>query len=62
MRPEYLPPHAPELNPIETEWRTMRDAMGSRVYGSLSAMVKSVRIMIRRGEISRVSLSKYLMR
>jgi len=62
IRLEYLPPHAPELNPIETEWRTMRDAMGNRVYGSLSAMVKSVRIMIRRGEIARVSLSKYLMR
>jgi len=62
IRLEYLPPYTPELNPIETEWRTMRDAMGNRVYGSLSAMVKSVRTMIRRGEISRVSLSKYLMR
>jgi len=62
IRLEYLPPYTPELNPIETEWRTMRDAMGNRVYKSLSGMVKSVRTMVRRKEIGRVALSRYLMR
>jgi len=60
MRPEYLPPHAPELNPIETEWRTMRDAMGSRVYGDTSGMVRSVRAMIRSRTIVPVKMSDYL--
>jgi len=60
MRLEYLPPHAPELNPIETEWREMRNAMGNRVYGDTSGMVKSVRTMVRRKEIGRVALSRYL--
>jgi len=36
--------------------------MGNRVYKSLSSMVKSVRIMVRRGKVDRVSMSKYLVR
>jgi len=60
MRLEYLPPYTPELNPIETEWREMRNAMGNRVYGDTSGMVRSVRAMIRGRTIVPVKMSDYL--
>jgi len=60
IRLEYLPPYTPELNPTGTEWREVRNAMGNRVYGDTSGMVRSVRAMIRSRTIVPVKISDYL--
>lgn len=38
LRLEYLPPYAPELNPVEQCWRQLNQARANRVFRDLSEL------------------------
>jgi len=60
LRIEYFLPYTQELNTIETQWRVMKNAAGSRVYGDVRAMEDSIRTMIRQKVIVPVKLGDFL--
>jgi len=49
--PVYFPPHTPELNPIEVQWRMVRKATANRLYGTAKATKDSIWAMVGSGEL-----------
>jgi len=47
----HIPPYAPELNPAGVQWRMTRKAAANVLYGNTDAMKRSVRRMLRTGEV-----------
>ena len=56
----YFPRYTPELNPAEGQWRNMRRQTANRLYESAGDMKKSIRKMLRTGEIITARMSDYL--
>ncbi len=57
---KFLPPYTPELNKIEGQWRGFKKATANRLYKTVDEMQKSIRVMLRRGEIKICEMSDYL--
>ena len=58
---EYLPPYAPELNPVEIQWREIKRRLSAKMFDTLDEMEQSVRKMFASGEILPVKMFRYLM-
>ena len=58
--PKFLPPYMLELNKIEGQWRGFKKATANRLYQTVGEMQKSIRVMLRRGEIKICQMSDYL--
>ncbi len=57
---KYLPPYTPELNNSEGQWRGCKKAVANCLYKTVGGMQKSLRAMLRRGEIKVVKMNKWL--
>ena len=57
----HLPPHTPQLNPIEVEWREIKAAIADIFFGGLDKMRDAIRRMIRNGEIPIVRMFDWLL-
>ncbi len=58
--PEYLPPHAPELNPTEMRRGAIERALAGKIFRTLDETEESVRGTFRAGELKPVKLFDYL--
>ena len=56
----FLPPYTPELNRIEGQWRGFKKATANRLYRTIGELQKSIRVMLRRGEIRICQMSDCL--
>ena len=56
-----LPPHTPQLNPIEVEWREIKAAIFNILFGGLDRMRDAIRRMIRNGEMPMVRMFDWLL-
>jgi transposase len=43
VRPVFLPPYSPELNPVKRLWRDLKDQVAFDLYRSLAALRQEVR-------------------
>ncbi len=57
----HLPPHTPQLNPIEIEWREIRVVIADIFFDGLDSMRDAIRQMIRNGEIPIVKMFDWLL-
>ena len=58
---KYFTAHMPEPSPAEGQWHNTRIRTASRLlYESAGDMEKSIRTMMRTGEIAVANMSKYL--
>ena len=57
----YLPPYTPQHNPIEVLWREIKRAIAGRYFGSFDEMHKTIRNLIKSGEVVTVKLFKYIL-
>ena len=58
---KYFPAYTPEPSPAEGQWRNTRIHTANRLYESADDMKKSIRTMMRTGEIAVAKMSHYLM-
>lgn len=58
IRLEYLPPYAPDLNPVEQCWRQLNQARANRVFRSLSELTEFLTAAL--PSLSSPRLSNYL--
>ena len=56
----FLPPYTPELNPVEIQWRGVKRGAANRLYKEVDEMKKSIKYMLRKGEIKTVKMFDYL--
>ena len=57
----HLPPHTPQLNPIEVEWREIKAAIADISFDGLDGMRDAIRRMIRNGEMPIVKMFDWLL-
>ena len=57
----HIPPHTPQLNPIETEWREVRTAIADIFFGGLDKMRDMIIRMLHSKEIPIVKLFDWLL-
>ena len=57
----HIPPHTPQLNPIETEWREIKAAMADTFFGGLDKMRDAIIRMLHNKEIPIVKLFERLL-
>lgn len=58
----YLPPYTPQHNPIEMLWRGIKRAISGRYFeGGFEQMEKSIRRMLKEGEVCIVKLLDYML-
>ena len=57
----HLPPHTPQISPIEVEWREIRAAIADIFFDGLYRMRDAIRWMIRNGEIQIVKTFDWLL-
>ena len=55
----FLPPHTPQLNPIETQWRVLKRLLACRHFETLDELQNAIKAIIR-GEMKPVRLMAYL--
>ena len=58
----YFPPHTPELNPIESQWKVHKKATGNRTYENVEEMQESLRTMHEGKQIQIAKMRAYLVR
>ena len=57
----HIPPHPPQLNPIEIQWREIKVAIADLFFGSMDKMQKAIKEMLDRKEIPRVKLFDWML-
>ena len=62
IRLAYLPPHTQQLNPIEIQWRVLKDMLAGRYFGSADDLVSAIANLIDSGQMKPVKLMNYLSR
>ncbi|MEM2760138.1 MAG: transposase [Nitrososphaerales archaeon] len=55
-----FPKYSPELNPIETEWREIRKALGKRFFSNTGEMIEYMQKVIPTQAVSLIKLFDYL--
>ena len=56
----YLSPYAPQLNPIEIQWRVLKEMPAGRYFESTDGLVGAITDLIDSGQMRPVRLMKYL--
>ena len=56
----YLPPYTPQLNPIEIQWRVLKEMLAGRYFESTDDLVGAITDLIDSGQMRPVRLMKYL--
>ena len=56
----YLPPYTPQHNPIEMIWRELKRAIAGRYFDKFEEMHKTIRRLIKSGEVATVKLLWYM--
>ncbi len=57
----HIPPHTPQLNPIETQWREIRAAIADIFFGGLDKMRDAIIRMFHNREMAIVRLFEWLL-
>lgn len=57
----HLPPHTPQLNPLEIQWREIKAAIADILFGGLDKMRDTIRQMILNGEMPIVRMFDWLL-
>ena len=57
----HMPPHTPQLNPIEVEWREIKAATADIFFYGLDKVRDAIRKMILNGEIPTVKLFDWML-
>ena len=57
----FLPPHTPQHNPIEIQWREIKRAIANTFFGGFDKLERRIRKMLDDGEVARVKLFKYIL-
>ena len=60
IRLVYLPPYTPQLNPIEIQWRVLKDMLAGRYFGSADDLIRAITNLIDSGQMKPVKLMNYL--
>ena len=60
IRRVYLPPYTPQLNPIEIQWRVLKDMLAGRYFGSTDYLIRAITNLIDSGQMNPVRLMNYL--
>ena len=56
----YLPPYTPQLNPIEIQWRALKEMLTGKYFESTDGLVGAITDLIDSGQMRPVRLMKYL--
>ena len=56
----YLPPYTLQLNPIEIQWRVLKEMLAGKYFESTGDLVCAITDLIDSGQIRPVRLMKYL--
>ena len=56
----YLPPYTPQLNPIEIQWRVLKEMLAGRYFESTVDLVGAITDLIDSDQMRPVRLMKYL--
>ena len=56
----YLPPYTPQLNPIEIQWRVLKEMLAGKYFESTDDLVGAIADLIDSGQMRPVRLMKYL--
>ena len=56
----YLPPYTTQLNPIEIQWRVLKEMLAGRYFESTDDLVGAITDLIDSGQMRSVRLMKYL--
>ena len=56
----YLPPYTPQLNPIEIQWRVLKEMLAGKYFESTDDLVGAITDLIDSGQMRPVRLMKYL--
>ncbi len=57
----FLPPRTPQHNPIEVLWREIKRAIADVYFGGIEQMRTAIIRMLRRGEVTTLSLFQYML-
>ena len=57
----HIPPHTPQLNPIEIQWREVKVAIADLFFGDINKMRKTIRQMLDKKEIPIVKLFDWML-
>ena len=56
----YLPPHTPQLNPIEKQWDVLKKLLAGRYFKSAEDLVDAINTLIETGQMKPVKLMDHL--
>ena len=56
----FLPPHTPQLNPIEILWRDLKKLLSGRYFKSADELKGAITDLIKTGELKSVKLMSYM--
>ena len=56
----YLPLYTPQLNPIEIQWRMLKEMLAGKYFESTDDLVGAIADLIDSGQMRPVKLMKYL--
>ena len=57
----FLPPHAPQHNPIEILWREIKRAIADTFFGGFDRLQERIRKILDSGEVPRTRLFRYML-
>ena len=57
----HIPPHTPQLNPIEVQWREIKAAIADLFFGDMDKMQNTIKRMLDKKEIPIVKLFDWLL-
>ena len=56
----YLPKYTPQLNPIEIQWRVLKNMTAQRCFNNAEELAKSVQILADTGQLLPVKQTDYM--
>ena len=56
----YLPPHTPQLNPIEKQWDVLKKLLAGKYFKSAEDLVDAINTLIETGQMKPVKLMDHL--
>ena len=56
----HLPPYTPQLNPVEIQWRLLKEMLAGRYFEPTDGLVGAIADLIDSGQMRPVRLMKYL--
>ena len=56
----YLPKYTPQLNPMEIQWRVLKNMLAQRCFKNTEELAKSIRILVDTGQLLPVKQMDYM--